>query len=100
MTQSEIAKFTGLSRETVNKILASFRRRRLIRIRPRSIVICNNEHIQKIAQGPAFLRVIPEKELRKGKGLIARRSSKEPVLLKSRDLARQRAHSPGFSHLP
>ncbi|AGB24594.1 cAMP-binding protein [Mycobacterium sp. JS623] len=49
LTQDEIAGLTGSSRETVNKVLAVFARRRLIRVEGKSVVIIDADQLARRA---------------------------------------------------
>jgi CRP-like cAMP-binding protein len=48
-THEEIAHMICSSRETVTRLLASLNRRRITRVTPDSILICDREALQKIA---------------------------------------------------
>ena len=49
LTQDEIAGLAGSSRETVNKVLAAFARRRLIRVEGKSVVIIDADQLARRA---------------------------------------------------
>jgi CRP/FNR family transcriptional regulator len=50
LTQEEIGETIGASRETVSRLLNSFRRRRWIRLRPGSIVLLKPEKLRQLTQ--------------------------------------------------
>ena len=50
LTQEEIAQLVGASRETVNKVLADFANRGWIRLKPKSVLICDAERLARRAR--------------------------------------------------
>jgi CRP-like cAMP-binding protein len=50
LTQEEIAQLVGASRETVNKVLADFAHRGWIRLKPKSVLICDCERLARRAR--------------------------------------------------
>ncbi|MGH3386522.1 MAG: Crp/Fnr family transcriptional regulator [Nocardioidaceae bacterium] len=50
LTQEELAKLVGASRETVNKALADFAQRGWVRLEPRSVVILDVERLRRRAR--------------------------------------------------
>lgn len=51
MTQDEIGQTIGASRETVSRLLADFKRQRLIRVRGHSVLILHTEHLRALSAG-------------------------------------------------